>query len=97
MSQTTLKPKTKSTASKKRPKPDTEDEDLTPERDSMHDDSLLSNTPPSAKKQKKAPATKKSATSVLKEIENEAMNVDGSSDTKGKKSTNVSDQYQKVR
>ena len=97
MSQTTLKPKIKSTASKKRPKPDTEDEDSTPERDSLHDESLLSTTPPSAKKQKKAPAPKKSTTSALKEIENEAMNVDGGSDLKEKKSTKASDQYQKVR
>jgi len=98
MSQTTLTAKPKFTAPKKRPKPDTEDEDSDPARDSPHDDSVLSTTPPSAKKQKKAPAPKKSAMSVLKEVENEAMSYDGGTEPKGKKSTGkASDQYQKVR
>ena len=98
MSQTTLKPKAKPAVSKKRPKPDTEDEDSALERDSLDDNSLLSNTPPSAKKQKKAPAPKKSAMSALKEVENEAVSYDGGAESKAKKSTGkASDQYQKVR
>jgi DNA topoisomerase-2 len=98
MSQTTLTAKPKIITSKKRPKPDTEDEDSDLARDSLHDDSVLSTTPPSAKKQKKAPAPKKIAMSALKEVENEAMGYDGGTEPKGKKSTGkASDQYQKVR
>lgn len=97
MSQTTLTAKPKVTTSKKRPKPDTEDEDSDPARDSPHDDSVLSTTPPNAKKQKKAPAPKKSAKSALKEVENEAMSYDGATEPKGKNSAGkASDQYQKV-
>ena len=98
MTQTTLNAKTKTVASKKRPKLDTEDEGSTSERDSPHDDSLLSTTPPSAKKQKKSSAPKKNAMSALKEVENEAVSYDAGAETKGKKSTGkASDQYQKVR
>lgn len=97
MSQTTLTSKSKPATSKKRPKPDTEDEDLVSERDSLHNESLLSNTPPSAKKQKKAPGPKKSAMSALKEVENEAVSYDGVEEPKGKKGAGkASDQYQKV-
>lgn len=95
MSQTTLKPK-KPAASKKRPKPDTEDEDSAPERDSLHDDSILSATPPSAKKQKKAPAPKNKATKPLQEVENEAMGFDGVEDPKPKKDSKSTETYQKV-
>ncbi|KAI4263914.1 MAG: hypothetical protein L6R42_000952, partial [Xanthoria sp. 1 TBL-2021] len=95
MSQTTLKPK-KPAASKKRPKPDTEDEDSAPERDSLHDDSILSATPPSAKKQKKAPAPKKKATKPLQEVENEAMGFDGVEDPKPKKDSKSTETYQKL-
>lgn len=94
MAQTTLKPK-KAPTSKKRPKPDSEDEDPDPEP-SMHDDSLLSATPPSAKKQKKAPAPKKKATKPLQEVENEAMGFDGAEDSKPKKGSKSTETYQKV-
>ncbi|KAL8996081.1 MAG: hypothetical protein Q9169_004320 [Polycauliona sp. 2 TL-2023] len=93
--QTTLKPK-KPAASKKRPKPDTEDEDEASDRDSLHDDSILSATPPSAKKQKKAPVPKKKAAKPLQEVENEAMGFDGVDDPKPKKDSKSTETYQKL-
>lgn len=48
--------------------------------DSLHDDSLLSNTPPSAKRQKKDPPAKKSSGKPLKEIDNESYEFDGAAD-----------------
>ncbi|KAL8673642.1 MAG: hypothetical protein Q9168_001948 [Polycauliona sp. 1 TL-2023] len=97
MSQTTLKPK-KPAPSKKRAKPDTEDEDDALDHDSPHDDSLLSATPPSAKKQKKAPAPKKKAAKPLQEVENEAMGFDGTDEpeAKPKKESKSTDTYQKL-
>ncbi|KAI4255055.1 MAG: hypothetical protein LQ352_002755 [Teloschistes flavicans] len=95
LSQTTLKPK-KPAASKKRPKPDTEDEDSASERPSLHDDSLLSVTPPGAKKQKKAPAPKKSVAKPLQEVQNEANGFDGAEDAKPKKRSKSSETYQKL-
>ena len=96
--QTMLKVNSKPTASKKRPKPDTEDENSDSENNSLKNDSHLSNTPPSAKKQKKAsapaPKPKKSAMTALQEVENEAF--DGNAETKSKKSSKATDQYQKV-
>lgn len=70
----------------------------------MHDDTLLSATPPSAKKQKKAPAPKKMGAKPLREIENEAiaeaidasMNLDGTDEPKPKKGSKSTEQYQKV-
>lgn len=94
LSQTTLKPK-KPAASKKRPKPDTEDEDSGSEP-SIRDDSLLSNTPPSAKKQKKASVPKKKAAKPLQEVENDAMGLDGVEETKAKKGSKSTETYQKV-
>ena len=98
MTQTILKPKPKATVSKKRPKPDTEDEDedSAPEADSLHDDTLLSNTPPSAKKQKKAPAPRKKTTGKpLQTLENEAPTFDGANEPQPKKGS-ATEQYQKV-
>ncbi|KAL8737626.1 MAG: hypothetical protein Q9181_001499 [Wetmoreana brouardii] len=95
MSQTTLKPK-KPAAPKKRPKPDTEDEDSTSERPSLHDNSPLSATPPSAKKQKKAPAPKKKASKPLQEVQNEAVSFDGAEDPKPKKGSKSTETYQKL-
>ena len=99
MTQTTLNRKS---ATKKRPKPDTEDEDE--EDPSLHDDRLLSATPPSVKKQKKATDPKRTATKPLREVENEAISeaidasmvLDGSPDAKPKKSSKATEQYQKV-
>lgn len=96
LSQTTLQTKAKSAPSKKRPKPDTEDEASASDQDSLNDGSHLSNTPPSAKKLKKAsaPKPKKSTMAALQEIQNEAF--DGEVAPKPKKSSKATDQYQKV-
>lgn len=77
-------------ASKKRPKPESEDE-----ADSIMDDaaSVLSHTPPSSKKQKKAPA-KKSSGKILAEIENDSMQPDGPAASKKKKT--ATETYQKL-
>lgn len=88
--------KVKPAALKKRPKPDSEDEESTPENDPKLDDSVLSTTPPSAKKQKKAHVPSKSGAKPLKENDNEACNVDGADDPKLKKGSKSTDQYQKV-
>ncbi|KAL8691878.1 MAG: hypothetical protein Q9218_002983 [Villophora microphyllina] len=95
LSQTTLKPK-KPAAPKKRPKPDTEDEDSASGRPSLHDDSLLSATPPSAKRQKKTPAPKSKAAKPLQEVQNEATGLDGAEDAKLKKGSKSTDTYQKL-
>lgn len=102
MSQTTSK--AKPAASKKRPKPDTDDENSDPEGHSLHDDSLLSVTPPSAKKQKRAPGPKKIGAKPLREVENEAiaeaieasMIYDGSDEPKPKKKFKATETYQKL-
>ena len=96
MAQTTLKPKAKPAASKKRSKPDSEDDQSSPENGVDKDGSVLSMTPPSAKKQKRAPAAKKTGAKPLQENENDAMNLDGAGDSKSKKSSKSTDQYQKV-
>lgn len=96
MAQTTLKPKVKPAASKKRPMPDSEDEELTPEEISHKDGSVLSATPPSAKKQKRAPAAKKAGAKPLQENENDISNLDGGAEPKQKKASKSTDQYQKV-
>ena len=79
-------------ASKKRPKPDTEDEASDDDVAASRDDSQLSATPPSAKKQKKAPAKPKSSGKPLADIENEAMVVDSPKSKKG----GATDRYQKL-
>ena len=82
-------------ATKKRPKPESDDED-----DSVMDQgdniSGLSHTPPSAKKQKKAPA-KKSSGKPLAEIENDSlMQLDGPSESKPKTKKSATETYQKL-
>lgn len=90
MVQTTLKaPKA---APKKRAKPDSDDDDAD---DADAADSNLSHTPPSAKKQKKAPAAKKSSGRPLAEVENESTGLDGASEPKGKAKT-ATETYQKL-
>ena len=87
------------TAPKKRPKPDSDDdEDGSPSAaDPFDEGSMLSNTPPSAKKQKKAPATKKKNSKPLQDIANESMNMDGPADSKPSvKDKSVTDKYQKL-
>lgn len=95
-SQTTLKPKAQLVNSKKRPKPDSEDEDCGPEGVSQHDDSLLLATPPEAKKQKRAPAAKKTGAKPLREVENEALKLDRTTDMQSKNASKSTDQYQKA-
>jgi DNA topoisomerase-2 len=94
MVQTTLN--TTKAAPKKRPKPDSDDEDQASDVDSVHDASLLSNTPPSAKKQRKAPPAKKSSGKPLEDIENESMMLDDAPATKPMKKKDATDQYQKL-
>jgi len=72
-------------ASKKRAKPDSDDENMDLDRDSVNDDSLLSNTPPSAKKLKKVPLPKKSSGKPLESIENESFGGDGIQEPRGDK------------
>ncbi|KAI9851616.1 MAG: DNA topoisomerase 2 [Thelocarpon superellum] len=103
--QTTAKPKAAAAAPKKRAKPISDDEQSDVDRTSMHDDSLLSITPPSAKKQKTAPP-KKSAGKPLHAIENEVGGADGTDDAKPKKPSGpsgtgagtgtASEQYQRL-
>jgi DNA topoisomerase-2 len=81
-------------APKKRAKPDSDLENSDEEMDSLHDDTLLSNTPPVAKKQKKAPAAR-SGSQPLAELENEAHAVDGAAEPEPKKK-GATDQYQKL-
>jgi DNA topoisomerase-2 len=98
MVQTTLKTTAKP-VSKKRPKLESDDEDPTSDIESLHDGSILSNTPPTAKKQKKNPVAKKGSGMPLADIANESMNLDGSPDPKPKpmaKKKDATDQYQKL-
>ena len=67
----------KTTAVKKRVKGDSDDENMDFDGDSFNDASLLSNTPPSSKKAKKAPAAKKTGGKPLESIENESFGMDG--------------------
>ncbi|KAI9840189.1 MAG: DNA topoisomerase 2 [Sclerophora amabilis] len=94
LAQTTLKPK--ATQSKKRAKPQTDDEASEIDRNSLHDDSLLSVTPPSAKKQKKAPVPKKKGGKPLQDIENDVAGLDGSQDPQPNKGPGATERYQKL-
>ncbi|KAK3673275.1 DNA topoisomerase 2 [Recurvomyces mirabilis] len=100
--QTTLKTTKAAPKPKKRTKPDSDDENSDVDMDNgMNDDSLLSNTPPSAKKQKKAPAPRaKAATKPLMEVENESFQMDGAADERPKpklqKKGTSTEQYQKL-
>lgn len=95
-----MKPPTK-TATKKRQLVDSDDENASPvEDDSLHDHSILDTTPPSAKKQKKIPALKKTAMKPLKQstnVEDDSINMDGPSEVQiSKPKGNASDRYQKL-
>ncbi|KAF1813789.1 type II DNA topoisomerase [Eremomyces bilateralis CBS 781.70] len=97
LKQTTLKA-TKA-APKKRAKPVSEDENSDIDHASINDDSLLSNTPPSAKNLKKAPAPKKSSGKPLQSIENESFTTGDGEPPKKKptpKKGGNSDRYQKL-
>jgi DNA topoisomerase-2 len=94
MIQTTLK--AAKPATKKRAKPESDDEDPPSEDDPFGDNSVLSNTPPSAKKQKKIPEKKSTAAKPLQDVENESMNLDGPSEKGPAKKKSATDQYQKL-
>ena len=93
--QTTLPLKPKQ-VSKKRPKPDSDDEDSAPDVKAVQDDSALSATPPSAKKQKKAPGPKKAGGKPLVEVENDAAVFDDDAGAGQRKGGKASEQYQKA-
>jgi DNA topoisomerase-2 len=92
MVQSTLKAKV---VSKKRPKPDSEDEISVDDNETMGSDSVMSNTPPSSKKQKKAPAQKKVGGKPLQPVENESIIMDEPAGPKSKKTT-ATEKYQKL-
>lgn len=84
-------------ASKKRAKPESDDEDPPSDLDSSGEASLLSNTPPSSKKQKKGPAKTASTSKPLQGIENESMNLDDDFPEKAPSNKKTAtDQYQKL-
>lgn len=62
----------------------------------MHDASLLSSTPPSAKRQKNTQVKKQGGSKPLAELENEASLLDEPEMSKPKASK-ASDEYQKVQ
>lgn len=92
----------KKAPAKKRAKPESDEEDddadMSMGGSSLANGSILSSTPPSAKKPKKAPAPKKGSGKPLASLENEAASLDGANDevplTKGSK--DASQRYQKV-
>lgn len=86
MVQPTLK--TAKAAPKKRSKPESDDDN------DDNDVSGFSNTPPSAKKQRKAPASKKTSGPPLGEIENDSMMLDD--DPKPSKKKTATETYQKL-
>lgn len=85
MVQSTLKAKP---AAKKRQKPESDDDG------SVGEVSGFSNTPPSAKKQKKAPPAKRATGKPLAELENESMAIDAP--TKPKTNKTATETYQKL-
>ncbi|KAE8354011.1 type II DNA topoisomerase [Aspergillus coremiiformis] len=91
MTQTTLTGKAtgRGAASKKRAKPDSDDE-MSDGNQLDDDDSVLSHTPP--KKAKKAPAAKKGGSKPLADVENESFTNDGDAP----KDSNASEKYQKL-
>jgi len=92
MTQTTLKPKAKLAPAKKKAKADSEDEMSDVHMSDDDADSLLSHTPPKAKK---ASAPKRAGSKPLADVENESFGGEGASEAPGKPS-NASEKYQKV-
>ena len=72
---------------------DGEEDDISMAAGANQDDSVLSRTPPSAKKQKKAPAAKKTGNQPLADLENEAPVSNAGGDAKSK---TASERYQKA-
>jgi DNA topoisomerase-2 len=62
--------------------------------DDFGDNSVMSSTPPNAKKAKKAPGPKKGGAKPLADVANESFGVDGADEPS--KETGVADKYQKV-
>jgi DNA topoisomerase-2 len=94
LTQTTLT--TSKTASKKRAKPESGDEDSPSDIDAFGQGSLLSNTPPSAKKQKKGAVKKAGTSKPLQGIENESMLLDEPPAKGPSTKKSATDQYQKL-
>jgi DNA topoisomerase-2 len=90
--QTTLKGKGKTAAAKKKAKADSEDEMSDVHMSDDDADSLLSQTPPKAKK---AAATKRAGSKPLADVENESFGGDATSETPKQKG-GASEKYQKV-
>lgn len=81
--------------SKKRAKPESEEEESQSDLEEFGNGSLLSNTPPSAKKQKKGPVKKAGTSKPLHDIENESMSLDEPL-KKGTSKKSATEQYQKL-
>lgn len=97
LTQTTLKTKPAAKATKKKAKADSENESS--DRDDIDDflDSVMSTTPPSKPKAKKAPA-KKAGSKPLADVANESFGGDGADDGEAEATTQTGagDKYQKV-
>ncbi|KAJ5379735.1 DNA topoisomerase 2 [Penicillium cataractarum] len=89
---TTVKPKAKTAAAKKKAKADTEDEMSDAHMSDDDADSLLSQTPPKAKK---AAAPKRAGSKPLADVENESFGGDGTSEPPKEKGS-ASEKYQKL-
>jgi DNA topoisomerase-2 len=89
---TTVKPKGKTAAAKKKAKADSEDEMSDAHMSDDDADSLLSQTPPKAKK---AAAPKRAGSKPLADVENESFGGDGTSEAPKEKG-GASEKYQKV-
>lgn len=98
--QSTLKVTKPAPKPRKRAKPGSDQENSDDDVEPLNDDSLLSNTPPSAKSKKGPPAKKsKIAPQPLMEVENESFTMDGASSPKPQKATKAggaSEQYQRL-
>jgi len=84
----------KSTATKKRSKPDSDDDESNDDDDKFDDDSELSSTPP--KKAKKGPGPKKGGSKPLADVSNESFGTDGTKEAQPAETTSASDRYEKV-
>lgn len=95
MTQTTLKTKPAAKATKKKAKVDPEN---VSDRDDIDDfiDSVMSTTPPSKPKTKKAPA-KKAGSKPLADVANESFGGDDAESNDAPVQTGAADKYQKVR
>ena len=94
--QTNLKPAKAAPKKRTKPESDVENTDLSMD-ESAGDGSHLSVTPPSAKKQKKMPVSKKTGGNPLQPIDNETFgSAEVASKAQPKKQLSATEQYQKV-